>query len=103
MAVHRKFTFENPEDSYWNSSDFIEIPFDNSSTTNAAAARAALDDLFECKFRFDSDDGWSNTGSESPSAGENSSKQEIRNGTVDVLKTVADSSLPSRTFIQYNQ
>lgn len=35
MAAHRKFTFENPEDSYWNSNDFIDVQFDNSSTTNA--------------------------------------------------------------------
>ncbi|CAG9532506.1 unnamed protein product [Cercopithifilaria johnstoni] len=103
MAAHRKFTFENPEDSYWNSSDFIDAPFDNSSTTNAAAARAALDDLFECKFRFDSDDGWSNAGSESPSAGENSTKQDLRNGSVDVLKTGFETSVPSRTFIHSSQ
>ncbi|VBB31652.1 unnamed protein product, partial [Acanthocheilonema viteae] len=100
MAAHRKFTFENPEDSYWNASDFADIPFDNSSTTNAAAARAALDDLFECKFRFDSDDGWSNAESDSPSAGENSIKQNLRNGSVNVLKTVAETSAPSHTFIQ---
>lgn len=35
MAAHRKFTFENPEDSYWNLNDFVDDPFDDSSITNA--------------------------------------------------------------------
>lgn len=103
MAAHRKFTFENPEDSYWNSNDFTDSPFDNLSTANAAAARAAVDDLFECKFRFDSDDGWSNAGSESPSIGEIQTKQNLRNGSTDALKTVLETSRPGRSLVQFNQ
>lgn len=66
MAAHRKFTFDDPEDSYWNangplaSSLFDDIP----STSNAAAARAALEDLFESQVRFTNDDASSTTESE---------------------------------------
>uniref|UniRef100_A0A0R3RH90 Uncharacterized protein n=1 Tax=Elaeophora elaphi TaxID=1147741 RepID=A0A0R3RH90_9BILA len=99
MAAHRKFTFENPEDSYWNSSDFIDIPVDSSST-NAAAARAALDHLFESKFLFDNSDSWSNAGNESQSTVESPTNQNLRNESADVFKTIEDLE-PSSTFVQF--
>uniref|UniRef100_A0A8R1Y225 Vps16 C-terminal domain-containing protein n=1 Tax=Onchocerca volvulus TaxID=6282 RepID=A0A8R1Y225_ONCVO len=107
MAAHRKFTFDNPEDSYWNSNDPIAVSFadDNLSTTNAAAARAALEDLFECKVRFDSEDGSSNAESESPLTAENSTKQNLsfRNGSVNMLKTITASSISNRPFLHLDE
>lgn len=66
MAAHRKFTFDDPADSYWNANGPVTVSvFDDvPSTSNVAAARAALEDLFESKIRFGSEDGSSNTGSE---------------------------------------
>ncbi|VDM94232.1 unnamed protein product, partial [Onchocerca ochengi] len=99
MAAHRKFTFDNPEDSYWNSNDPIAVSFadDNLSTTNAAAARAALEDLFECKVRFDSEDGSSNAESESPLTAENSTKQNL---SASVISDGSGESLSSNVTAQ---
>uniref|UniRef100_A0A915PVG5 Vps16 C-terminal domain-containing protein n=1 Tax=Setaria digitata TaxID=48799 RepID=A0A915PVG5_9BILA len=100
MAAHRKFTFDDPEDSYWNSSGRI-FTDDNSSFNNAAAARAALENLFECKIRFGSEGGSSNTESESVLTAENSSTQNLRNGSVTAMKTVAGTS--GRPFFQSDE
>ncbi|VDN17172.1 unnamed protein product [Gongylonema pulchrum] len=66
MAAHRKFTFDDPADSYWNANGPANVSLfgDVPSTSNAAAARAALEDLFESRIPFGSDDGSSNTESE---------------------------------------
>uniref|UniRef100_F1L335 VPS33B-interacting protein n=1 Tax=Ascaris suum TaxID=6253 RepID=F1L335_ASCSU len=61
MAAHRKFTFDDPEDSYWNQNARSAFFDDAPSTSNAAAARAALDELFETQVRFGSDDASSTT------------------------------------------
>ncbi|MCP9257096.1 BMA-SPE-39 [Dirofilaria immitis] len=105
MAAHRKFTFDNPEDSYWNSNDPITLPFadNNSSITNAAAARAALEDLFECKVRFGSEDGSSNAESESLSVTENAAEQNLRNGSVNLLKASIGTSIPNRPILQLDE
>ncbi|KHN76831.1 Spermatogenesis-defective protein 39 [Toxocara canis] len=61
MAAHRKFTFDDPEDSYWNQNARSSFFDDAPSTSNAAAARAALDELFETQIRFGNDDASSTT------------------------------------------
>ncbi|VDN05054.1 unnamed protein product [Thelazia callipaeda] len=66
MAAHRKFTFDDPEDSYWNENGPLTIPIsaENPSTSNVIAARAALENLFESQARFGIEDGFWNTENE---------------------------------------
>ncbi|VDD91543.1 unnamed protein product [Enterobius vermicularis] len=85
MAAHKKFNFDDPEDSYWNTSgtstsEFFEDPPLASNAVRSsffpeeflnveqleAAARAALEDLFESQVRFGADDLSSNADSELP-------------------------------------
>ncbi|CAD5223721.1 unnamed protein product [Bursaphelenchus okinawaensis] len=48
MELHRKFTFDDPEDSYWNDNDSQNSFFEDHR--NASVARQVLDDLYEADF-----------------------------------------------------
>lgn len=95
MAARRKFTFDNPEDSYWNVNGPVTVSlFDDSpSTSSAAAARAALENLFENKVQCGSDDGLSNIEIESLI------EKPTKNGGM-AVKTVKSTAVSSRPSFQ---
>uniref|UniRef100_A0A0N5AJU2 Vps16_C domain-containing protein n=1 Tax=Syphacia muris TaxID=451379 RepID=A0A0N5AJU2_9BILA len=66
MAAHKKFTFDDPEDSYWNSNGTLTSALfgDMSLSSNTIAARAALEDLFDSSAQIGTDDLSSNPDSE---------------------------------------
>ncbi|CAD5232297.1 unnamed protein product [Bursaphelenchus xylophilus] len=54
MELQRKFTFDDPEDSYWNDNDSQNSFF--ADQKNATVARQVLDDLYEVDFDIPDED-----------------------------------------------